>query len=420
MVNYFLSQNSPFTVLDIGSGKICCLIAKLDKQNKINILGAGFQESKGIVSGSITDMKKLESSIRDCLASAEKMASIRVKDIILGFSSVSSSSEVFSIEIDLKGSIIGKADLEKSYEYLYNKLNLENRTILHVIPVQFSIDGNKGIKDPLGMYGNKLGLEVSIISTDTNILRNFKSLIKKCDLEVRDIIFSAYSLGHSVLTEEEKDLGTAVVDIGAELTSVSIFLYGELVFTNTIPIGGNLVTKDISKIFSLALSDSERIKIINGQLIEELENSLSIIEVGTLGGENFNDSTEITRRELISVIKPRIIEIIDSINDKIKNSGYDHIIANRLVITGGVSQTDGLIELIQNISNKKARLARAKIINNIPENMRNSSFSVINSLLHFTVSENNDIKINKKSINLNSQGLYNNFLKFKNWFYENF
>ena len=104
--------------------------------SSLNILGAGFQESKGIVAGSITDMKKLESSIRNCLASAEKMASIRVKDIILGFSSVSSSSEVFSIEIDLKGSIIGKADLEKSYEYLYNKLNLENRTILHVIPVQ--------------------------------------------------------------------------------------------------------------------------------------------------------------------------------------------------------------------------------------------------------------------------------------------
>ncbi len=420
MANFFISQNSIFTVLDIGSGKICCVIAKLDKQNNIEILGTGFQEAKGIVAGSITDMKILETAVRDCLASAEKMASIRVKEVILGFSSVDCLSEIFNIEIDLTGSIIKEADLEKSYEHLYNELSMDNRRILHVIPVQYSIDGNSGVKNPVGMYGNKLGVEISVVSAEENCIKNFESLIKLCDLEVKEVIFTPYSLGHSVLSDEEKDLGTALIDIGAELTSVSIFIHGEMVFTKIIPMGGNLVTKDISKIFSLSLIDSERIKIINGQLIEEIENSLSIIEVSSLGDENFTDSIEITRKDLISVIKPRIIEIISSINNEITNSRYGDTIVNRIVLTGGVSQTEGLIELINNVTNKKARLARSKIISGIPENMKGAAFSVINSMLYSSIIENKDIKIKKKPKNFESKNIYNSFIKFKKWLHENF
>ena len=202
--------------------------------------------------------------------------------------------------------------------------------------------------------------------------------------------------------------------------AVSIFIHGEMVFTRIIPMGGNLVTKDISKIFSLSLLDSERIKIINGQLIEEIENSLSIIEVSSLGDENFTDSIEITRKDLISVIKPRITEIINAINNKITNSRYGNVIVNRIVLTGGVSQTEGLIELISNVTNKKARLARSKIIKGIPENMKGAAFSVINSMLYYSIIENKDIKFNKKTKNFESINIYNSFIKFKKWLLENF
>ena len=420
MSNYFTSQNSVFTVLDIGSGKICCVIAKYGKQNNIEILGTGLQEAKGILSGSITDLKTLQLCVRDCLASAEKMASVRVKNIILGFSSISCLSETFNIEVDLTGSIIKEADLKKCYEHLTNKISIENKRILHILPVQYSIDGNNGIKNPIGMYGNKLGVEVSVISSENNVIKNFESLIKSCDLEIKELIYSPYSLGHYILTEEEKNLGAAVIDIGYDLTTIAIFLHGEIVFTKVIPLGGNLVTKDISRIFSLSLTDSERIKIVNGQLIEELENSLSIIEVSSLGDENFSDSVEITRKDLISVIKPRILEIISNINDEILGSNYDNAIVNRLIFTGGVSQTDGIIELINKVTGKKAKLAKSSIISGIPENMKGASFSVINSLLQYSVVENKDIKLNNNSINLESKNLYNSVSKFKNWLKENF
>ena len=420
MVNYFISKNTIFTVLDIGSGKICCVIAKLDKQNDIQILGTGLQEAKGILAGSITDMKELESCVRNCIASAEKMASVRVKNIFLGFSSSNCSSEIFNIEIDLTGSIIKEADLKKSYEHLYNRLNAENKRILHILPVQYAIDGNNGIKNPIGMYGNNMGVEVSVISVEKNFIKNFESLIKICDLDVKEFIFSPYALGHSVLSDEEKQLGAAIIDIGAELTTITIFLHGEIVFTKIISMGGNLVTKDISRIFSLSLEDSERIKIINGQLIEELENSLSIIEVSSIGDENFSDSIEITRKDLISVIKPRIIEIISSINSEIENSNYGNAIVNRLIFTGGVSQTDGIIDLINKITGKKAKLARSKNFTGIPENMKGPSFSVINSLLNYSIMDSRDIKINKIPLNIDSKNFFNTFKNFKNWLLENF
>ena len=412
------SKNSIIAALDIGSSKVCCLIGKLDNQNNLSIIGAGFYESKGLVSGIITDMKALETAIRNCVASAEKMAAVRVKKITIGFSSVNVEIENLNIEIDLKGSIVSQGDLDRAYNFLSEKHITGSRSILHIIPVQYSIDGNKGVKSPLGMFGDKLGVEISIISADQNILKNFQNVVKQCDLEIDNLIYTPYAIGLSLLSEEEKELGVALVDIGSTLSSLSIFYNGTILFTKIIPLGGNMITNDISRIFSLSIVDSERIKIINGQLIEELENSLSIIEVDALG--NDNDSVEIMRKDLIAVIKPRVSEIINTLKEHILESGYNHLIANRVVITGGASQMDGVIEITSKIIEKRARLGKSSVIKGIPDNMRSSSFSAINSLLTYSIINNNDISVKNNIKSNNSEGLYNYLIKFKNWILENF
>jgi len=412
------SKNSIIAALDIGSSKVCCLIGKLDNQNNLSIIGAGFHESKGLVSGIITDMKALETAIRNCVASAEKMAAVRVKKITIGFSSVNIEIENLNIEIDLKGSIVSQGDLDRAYNFLSEKHITGSRSILHIIPVQYSIDGNKGVKSPLGMFGDKLGVEISIISADQNILKNFQNVVKQCDLEIDNLIYTPYAIGLSLLSEEEKELGVALVDIGSTLSSLSIFYNGTILFTKIIPLGGNMITNDISRIFSLSIVDAERIKIINGQLIEELENSLSIIEVDALG--NDNDSVEIMRKDLIAVIKPRVNEIINTLKEHILESGYNHLIANRVVITGGASQMDGVIEITSKIIEKRARLGKSSVIKGIPDNMRSSSFSAINSLLTYSIINNNDISVKNNIKSNNSEGLYNYLIKFKNWILENF
>lgn len=419
LLHYSSFSKSPIiAALDIGSSKICCLIAKIDKNETLSIIGAGFQESKGLVSGVITDMLALENSIRNCVASAEKMASVRIKKIIVGFSSGNISIENLNIEIDLKGAVIGQGDLNRAYNFLSEKHNMGNRSILHVIPFQYSIDGNKGVKSPIGMIGDKLGVEISIISSDSNSLKNLENVVKHCDLEIDEIVYTPYATGLSLLSEEEKELGVALIDMGSTLTTVSIFYSGSILYTKSIPLGGNMVTNDISRIFSLSFANAERIKIINGQLIEELENSLSTIEVDILGEEN--ESIEITRRDLISVIKPRIYEIVNTINEIIIDSKYNNIIANRVVITGGVSQMEGLLDFTSKVFGKKARLAKSKQINALPENMKSPSFSAISSMVKYSITKNNDISVKLSKKNNNSNNIYAYVQKFKNWFIENF
>ena len=418
-LNYSYFSKSPIiAALDIGSSKICCLIAKIDKNETLSIIGAGFQESKGLVSGVITDMIALENSIRNCVASAEKMASVRIKKIIVGFSTENINIENLNIEIDLKGAVVGQGDLDRAYNFLSEKHNMGNRSILHVIPFQYSIDGNKGVKSPIGMFGDKLGVEISIISSDSNTLKNLENVVKHCDLEIDEIVYTPYATGISLLSQEEKELGVALIDMGSTLTSVSIFYNGSILYTKSIPLGGNMVTNDISRIFSLSFANAERIKIINGQLIEELENSLSTIEVDILGEEN--ESIEITRRDLISVIKPRIYEIVNTINEIIIESKYNNVIANRVVITGGTSQMEGLLDFTSKVFGKKARLAKSKQINALPENMKSPSFSAITSLVIYSITKTNDISLNLLKKNKNSNNIFAYLQKAKNWFIENF
>ena len=215
-------------------------IAKIDKNETLSIIGAGFQESKGLVSGVITDMIALENSIRNCVASAEKMASVRIKNIIVGFSSDNINIENLNIEIDLKGAVIGQRDLNRAYNFLSEKHDMGNRSILHVIPFQYSIDGNKGVKNPIGMIGDKLGVEISIISSDSNTLKNLENVVKHCDLEIDEIVYTPYASGISLLSEEEKELGVALIDMGSTLTTVSIFYNGSILYTKSIPLGGNI------------------------------------------------------------------------------------------------------------------------------------------------------------------------------------
>ena len=206
--------------------------------------------------------------------------------------------------------------------------------------------------------------------------------------------------------------------MGSTLTTVSIFYNGSILYTKSIPLGGNMVTNDVSRIFSLSFANAERIKIINGQLIEELENSLSTIEVDTLGEDN--ESIEITRKDLISVIKPRIFEIVNTINDIIIDSKYNNIIANRFVITGGASQMEGLLDFTSKVFGKKARLAKSIQINALPENMKSPSFSAISSMVKYSITKNNDINMKLTKKNNNSDSIYAYVQKFKNWFIENF
>ena len=416
-----ISNNQILSSLDIGSGKISCFISKISGTGEIEIIGAGHQESKGLSAGIITDLGHLEYSIRKCVDSAEKMASETVKSVILGFSSGKPQSKILKVEVELQGSIISDKDLDKIYKSLSEKTEFEGREILHAIPLQFSIDESKGIKNPVGMYGDKLGLDISIISVEENAIKNFTRVVNKADLEIRRVIYSPYACGFSVLNDEERELGVALVDIGFELTRISIFINNAIVFTKTVPLGGVQITKDIAKIFSLSILDSEKIKIINGQLIESSSENLSSIEANPLGKEyELSDPVEVSRGHLIKIIKPRVQEILEIIKLEISNSGYEKIISNRVVFTGGAAQMDGLVYLATEILDKKSILGKPKVLKGIPDNMSGAAFSTVNGLLQFLVEESKDLKSKILFNNKEDKKIGLKISNIKQWFVENF
>ena len=416
-----IANNQIHTSLDIGSGKVSCLIAKINNAGSIEIIGAGHQESKGLSSGNITDLEELESSIRKCVESAEKMAAETARSVILSFSSGKPEARILKIDVELQGSVVTEKDLEKVYDSLRGQNTFVGKKILHVVPLQFSIDGSKGIKNPIDMYGEKLSLDVSIISVEENAVKNFYRVVNKADLEVSDIIFSPYACGLSVLDEEERDLGVALVDIGYDLTTVSIFINKAIVSTSIIPLGGALITKDIAKIFSLSIVDAEKIKIINGQLIEGAVEGGATIEAKQLGGDNeLLDPIEVSRAHLTEIIKPRVQEILETVREEILKSGYNKLITNRVVFTGGASQMDGLLYLGSEVLDKKSRLGRPKLVSGLPDNMSGSAFSTVNGLLKYISTESNDLKPKIVSNNRDEVNIVVRFNKFKKWILENF
>ena len=427
MTRYFrsrfvnISNNQIYTALDIGSGKISCLIAKINNSGQIEIIGAGHQESKGLSVGTITDLKELESAIRKCVESAEKMASETVKSVILSFSSGKPESNRLKIEIELQGSVVNEKDLDKVYEVLRSQNTFRGRKILHAVPLQFSIDGSKGVKDPIGMYGEKLGLDISIISVEENSVKNFERVVNRADLEISDIIYNPYACGLSVLAKEERDLGVALVDIGYALTTVSIFKNKAIVFTKVIPLGGALITRDIAKVCSLSIADAEKIKIINGQLIEGYGESSSTIVAKPLGEEYESlDPIEVSRAHLTEIIKPRVQEILEKVKEEIIKSGYYKIITNRVIFTGGASQMDGLLNLGTDVLEKKSRLGRPKVEMGLPDNMSGSAFSAVNGLLQYVLSKNKDLKPKIISSSRDEVSMIVRFHRFKKWIFENF
>ena len=223
------------------------------------------------------------------------------------------------------------------------------------------------------------------------------------------------------MDEEERDLGVTLVDIGYDLTTVSIFINKAIVSTSIIPLGGALITKDIAKIFSLSIVDAEKIKIINGQLIEGAVEGGATIEAKQLGGDNeLLDPIEVSRAHLTEIIKPRVQEILETVREEILKSGYNKLITNRVVFTGGASQMDGLLYLGSEVLDKKSRLGRPKLVSGLPDNMSGSAFSTVNGLLKYISTESNDLKPKIVSNNRDEVNIVVRFNKFKKWILENF
>ena len=389
------ARNGLVAALDIGTTKVCCLIARLGGERgkgpgeELKITGIGHQVSKGLRSGTIVDLDETEASIRSTVEAAEQMAGENIQGVVVNLSCGQPKSRLIAYEISIAGHEIGDADLRRILDpsVLTNGLAKE-RELIHTIPVGYSIDGNRGVRDPRGMFGERLGVNMHVISGLSAAFRNLETGVVRCHLDVDHKVVSPYASGLATLVEDEIQLGVTCIDMGGGTTSISVFFDGELVHTDSIPVGGVHVTNDIARGLSTPLGQAERMKTLYGNALGSASDDREVITAPLVGEEKSSEASHIPRSMLVGIIRPRIEETLEMVRDRLQAAGFDKVAGRRVVLTGGASQLPGVRELASSIINKQVRMGRPKAMEGMAEAITGPAFSTAVGLLHYAISNN--------------------------------
>lgn len=351
-------QRDLFAAIDIGSSKICCAIAKIDGRSKgdvLRIVGAGYQSSQGFRNGIITNLEHLEDAILNAVHSAEQAAKETLTEVYVNIAASCTQSHAIDVELDLNGYPVddrhirqlislGRSNFAKNTAGK-NTSAKENPQITHIIPLTYAIDQEIGIKDPRGLYGQKLITTLHIVTASASTMQNIANCIAHCHLNIAGFVVSPYSSALSTLVEDEMELGVTLIDIGASNTSISAFFNGALVHIDSIPVGGSHITSDIARGLSTSLSQAERLKTLYGTIIVSSSDERESILVPQMGDGGKTTAHKISKAVLVRIIKARTDELLEMIEKSLQDSGIDRIVGQRIVLTGGGSLLPGLREL---------------------------------------------------------------------------
>ena len=341
------------SILDIGSTKITCFIAKRNFSQNHEILGAAQIASKGVRAGMIIDLEAAKDTIIKVVELAEDMASENIKDIYVSLNSSFLISARNSADVTLSNQEINVKDLNKLLFKVLEKYNRQEVEVVHTLPYEYILDGNKGITQPLGLCGNKLTGFFHVICVPVNYIVNIAKCIEKCKLNIEGYVSSGYAAGVACLKNEELESGCALIEIGGGASTVSVFFNNKIIFTDGIPYGGLHITKDIAKVFNLDLKTAEKVKNMYGSVMAGQSATGGMIKIE----ENLEQEEEclISQSELSAVIAARMHEIVTLLQNKLEDSDMMELV-NKAVITGGCSQLFGIKELVTEIFKIKTRI----------------------------------------------------------------
>lgn len=371
--------------LDIGTSKICCLIAqasgRAESGEGIRILGIGQQAARGMRGGAIVDMEAAERSIRGAVDAAEKMAGITVRRVLACLAGGQPKSRATSTEIGISGQPIGEHDLRRLLHQARARSRPHDGEVLHAIPTGYSIDGCGGIHDPRGLYGDRLGVEMHLVVAAPGPLRNLALCIERCDLELAGIVAAPLASGLACLVDDEMELGTTCIDMGGGTTSIGVFYGGHLVHADAVAIGGAHVTSDIARGLSTPLQNAERLKTLYGSAIPSPADEREMLDVPQIGEDPRDGPNHVPRSMLTGIIQPRIEETLEFVRDRLRAVGVAPIAGRRAVLTGGAAQLTGVRELASRILNQQVRIGRPMLLSGLPTRMGGSALSAAVGLL---------------------------------------
>ncbi|ULJ59549.1 cell division protein FtsA [Wielerella bovis] len=375
-----MAENKQYvSALDVGTSKVIALIGEVVNDD-INIVGMGLAESRGLKAGMVTNIDATAQAIQQAMSEAERMAECKIKSVVTGISGNHIRSLNSQGVVKIKDGEVSKADIDRAKDTAKAVNIPPDHQILHTVVQEYIIDNQPGVREPIGMSGVRLDTRVHIITGAVTALQNVQKCIERCSLKVDNIMLQPLVSADAVLTEDEKELGVVVVDIGGGTTDIAVYTNGAIRHTAVIPIAGDLITRDLAQALRTPYSAAERIKVFHGAALANLDDLDEMVEVPSVGDRL---PRQISRRTLASVIGPRVEEIFELTLNELRRAGFpEEVLTSGVVLTGGASLLRGVVELAEDVFNLPARIGVPQEMGTLSERVRNPRYATVIGLLH--------------------------------------
>jgi len=392
-----------FGAVNVGSFRISAMIAGLTESGEMTVLGSGHRAAQGIKRGYVTDMAAATYAVRDALERAEKLAGVSVSSVWLGASGAGLASRISQIEIEIGGRRIEEEDIEQLLAAARDALEPDGRMVLHAQPACYFLDGADGVANPKGLHAERLGVDIHTMLADGAPMRNLREAVENAHLEVEGIVASPVAAGYACLTAEERDLGVALVEFGAEVTNVAVFAAGMLVGLTAIPMGSADITDAVASAFGIRRFQAERLKCVHGSAIASPNDHRELVALNGPGDERTgppargaDEQNRIPRSELISVITGELDRLVSDIGRALEAMGFAGSKAGsrnrQVVFTGGGAELAGLADYAQAALGKPVRIGRSPHLRGLPEAHAVPGFATLAGLVLYAAEDPVDIR----------------------------
>lgn len=392
-----------FGAVNVGSFRISAMIMGETETGDLMVLGSGHRASQGVKRGYVTDMSAATYAIRDAVERAEKNAGHSVQSVWIACAGAGLKSQVAKVEIDIGGRRIEEEDVETLLIEAKGLIQPDGRSVLHAIPAHYTLDGAHGVANPRGLHAERLGVDIHVMLADGAPVRNLMEAVQNAHLEVEAVVAAPLASGYACLTEEERELGVALVEIGADVTNVSVFAAGMLLGLRAIPMGSGDITDAVASAFGIRRFQAERLKCVSGSAIASPSDHREMIPVhgpneGDVGepsgptARGADDKNRIARAELISVITQSQSQLTTEIGKALKDMGFSGTRAGQVVLTGGGAELAGLAEFTQSALAMPVRIGRAPSLTGLPEAHATPGFAGLAGLCLYAAEDPVDIR----------------------------
>ena len=388
-----------FAAVNIGSFRISAMIGGLSDTGEMLVLGSFHRAAQGIKRGYVTDTQAATYAVRDAVERAERIANVAVSKVWIGASGAGLASQVAQVEVDIGGRRIEQDDIDHLLVSARDVIQPDGRMVLHAQPAHYTLDGADGVADPKGLHAEQLGVDIHVMLADGAPIRNITEAVQNAHLDVEAVVASPIAAGHACLSAEERELGVALVEFGAEVTNVSVYAAGMLLGLVTIPMGSADITDAVASAFGIRRFQAERLKCVHGSAIASPADHREMVPVNAPGDEttgpvarHADDKNRIPRAELVTVITTQLGRLMEEVGKALKALGFTSQRGQQVVVTGGGAELAGLADYAQAALGKPVRIGKPTALKGLAEAHATPGFATLAGLILYAAADPVDIR----------------------------